>query len=228
VTLPMRRTASQVTIAAVAFVLGLLVVAQLRAQGGTSALANLSSQELTVLVANLNTHNDQLRSEVSRLDRQLSDLETGRTRGETSVGEIRRDLGRIRAWAGLDPVVGPGIVISVTGSLAGPGLEDLVNELRNAGAEAISIEDVRVVPGTVIGGGPGQVSVDDRPLGVSFRILAIGTPETMIGSLTRTGGIVAQLAATFPQATLDVREAEGLLVPATRRDLIPKDGQPRL
>jgi uncharacterized protein YlxW (UPF0749 family) len=224
----MRRTASQVTIAAVAFVLGLLVVAQLRAQGGTSALANLSSQELTVLVANLNTHNDQLRSEVSRLDRQLSDLETGRTRGETSVGEIRRDLGRIRAWAGLDPVVGPGIVISVTGSLAGPGLEDLVNELRNAGAEAISIEDVRVVPGTVIGGGPGQVSVDDRPLGVSFRILAIGTPETMIGSLTRTGGIVAQLAATFPQATLDVREAEGLLVPATRRDLIPKDGQPRL
>jgi uncharacterized protein YlxW (UPF0749 family) len=224
----MRRTASQVTVAAVAFVLGLLVVAQIRAQSGASALANMSSQELTVLVANLNTHNDQLRSEVSRLDRQLADLETGRNRGETSLGEIRRDLAKIRAWAGLDPVVGPGIVVTVTGSLAGPGLEDLVNEVRNAGAEAISIEDVRVVPGTVIGGGPGQVSVDDRLLGLSFRVVAIGTPETLIGSLTRTGGIVAQLAATYPQATLEVREADDLLAPATQRSLLPKDGQPRL
>ena len=53
----MHRRASQLTIAGVAFVLGLLVVLQLRAQASDSALAQLSAQDLTVLVANLNARN---------------------------------------------------------------------------------------------------------------------------------------------------------------------------
>ena len=57
---------NQLTIAAVAFVLGLLVVVQLRAQAGTTGLAALSAQDLTVLVANLNERNDQFRQRSPR------------------------------------------------------------------------------------------------------------------------------------------------------------------
>ena len=63
--LTMHRRRSQLTIAAVAFVLGLLVVVQLRSQAGEPGFAQLSSQDLTVLVANLNARNDQLRREGS-------------------------------------------------------------------------------------------------------------------------------------------------------------------
>ena len=42
--------------------------------------------------------------------------------------------------------------ITVRGPIDGPGVEDLVNELRNAGAEAIAIDDVRLVPGVVVDG----------------------------------------------------------------------------
>ena len=38
---------------------------------------------------------------------------------------------------GLDPVGGPGVTISVSGPIDGSGVEELINELRNAGAEAI-------------------------------------------------------------------------------------------
>jgi len=60
----MHRWRNRLSITAVAFVLGLLVVVQLRSQQAGPGLAGLSAQELTLLVANLSTRNDQLRAEV--------------------------------------------------------------------------------------------------------------------------------------------------------------------
>jgi uncharacterized protein YlxW (UPF0749 family) len=224
----LRAPRSQLLVAGVAFILGLLVVVQLRSQAGGTSLATLTSQDLTFLVANLNTRNDQLRSEISTLQRQLSGLEDGGSRGASSVADIRSDLARIRAWAGLDPVEGDGITITVSGDVPAAAIEDLLNELRNAGAEAIAIEDVRVVARTVMGGDPGELSVDDTQLGDPFVIQAIGTSDALTGSLTRVGGIIAQIAATSPDVTIDVAPTEDILLPATTRELMPSHGRPRL
>lgn len=223
----LRAPRSQVLVSAVAFLLGLLVVAQIRGQEGNNSLAGLSSQDLTFLVANLNTRNDQLRREIATLQRQLATLELGGSRGASSVSEIQADLDRIRAWAGLDRIAGDGITISISGPIGPRAIEDLVNELRNAGAEAIAIEDVRVVPGTVIGGLPGALSVDDTALDDPLKIRAIGAPEALTGSLARAGGIIAQLAATDPAATIDVEETDRMTLPATTRNLVPSDARPR-
>ncbi len=226
-TASLRAPRSQAIVAAVAFLLGLLVVVQIRSQAGNDTLAGMSSQDLTVLVANLNTRNDQLRREIATLQSQLAMLESGGSQGASSVNEVRAEIGRIRAWAGLDPVRGRGITITISGPIAASAVEDLVNELKNAGAEAISIEDIRVVPQTVIGGAAGNLSVDDAALGDSLTIRAIGTPETLTGSLARAGGIIAQLAATDPAARIDVEEASRMILPATTRNLAPSHGRPR-
>jgi len=227
-TASLRSPRSQLLVAVVAFALGLLVVVQARAQAGGDRLATLSAQDLTLLVANLNADNDRLRAETAGLQRQLETLELGGTRGATSVSDIRSDLERIRVWAGLDPVAGDGITITIRGPISAPNVEDLVNELHNAGAEAIAIDDVRVVTGTVIGGLPGALSVDDTPLGDPFTIEAIGAQESMTGSLARAGGIVAQLAATDPEAALDIEPTDRMVLPATDRALVPSHGEPRL
>jgi uncharacterized protein YlxW (UPF0749 family) len=225
----MRDLRSQLAIAAVAFVLGLLVVVQLRSQTGGSALQALSTQDLTTLVASLNSQNDRLRSEIGTLQNQLDELRANRASGATSVEQIASDLGRIRAWAGLDPVSGRGVTITVSGKVEAGAVEDLLNELHNAGAEAIAIEDVRVVARSTVSGPPGSLDVDGYILGDPFRIRAIGKPETLVGSLTRAGGIIAQLAATDPEATLDVAPVdEPMLLPASKRDLVPDHGHPRL
>jgi uncharacterized protein YlxW (UPF0749 family) len=208
--------------------LGLLVVVQIRSQSGGDRLATLSAQDLTLLVGNLNSDNDRLRGEIAGLQRQLDSLELGGTRGATSVAAIRADLERIRAWSGLDPVAGDGVTVTIRGPVGAPDVEDIVNELHNAGAEAIAIDDVRVVTGTVIGGLPGSLSVDDTPLSDPFTIRAIGAKESLTGSLTRAGGIVAQLAATNPDAALDIQPTDQMTLPATTRDLVPAHGHPRL
>jgi uncharacterized protein YlxW (UPF0749 family) len=224
----MHRRSSQIVISLVAAVLGLLVVLQLHAQQAASALAGVSTQDLTVLVANLSTRNDQLRTEVSSLEKQLSDITSSQAQGQTFVDQVRVDLTRIQGWAGLLPVRGPGVTITVEGPIGGPAVEDLITEMHNAGAEAIAVSDVRVVPGSVVSGPPGGLSIDDTALSDPFEIRVIGSKESLTGSLTRAGGIIAQLAATYPRASVTVTPLDNLEVPATKRSLLPKNGHPRL
>jgi uncharacterized protein YlxW (UPF0749 family) len=224
----MHRLPSQLTIAAVALALGLLVVVQLRSQAGPGGLALLSSQELTVLVANLNARNDQLRREVSSLERELGTLNQNRARGEVSLDELRAELSRIRAYAGLDPVGGPGVTISISGPIDGSGVEELINELRNAGAEAIGTGGIRVVARVVVTGPPGAAAIDGTRLGDTFELAAIGAPDKLTGSLTRSGGVIAQLAATQPDVIVTVTPVDRIELSATTRDLVPAHGHPRL
>jgi uncharacterized protein YlxW (UPF0749 family) len=224
----MHRLSSQLAIAAVAAILGLLVVVQVRSQAGPSGLAQLSSQDLTVLVANLNARNDQLRTESSSLEQELATLQANRARGDVSVDEIGADLQRVRAYAGLDPVTGPGVTIAIRGPIDGMGVEELINELRNAGAEAIAAGSVRVVAGVVVIGGPGDAQVDGQHLADGFELDAIGAPDKLTGSLTRSGGVIAQLAATQPSVEVIVTPIDRLELPATTRTLVPPHGRPRL
>jgi uncharacterized protein YlxW (UPF0749 family) len=224
----MRKPANQLSVAVVAMILGLLLVIQFRSQSVGTGLEAQSAQDLTVLVANLNTRNDQLRAEVATTERELADLQSAKSRGESSADQLRLDLSRVRAWAGLDAVTGSGIRVTVSGSIAGSGVEDLLNELQNAGAEALAVSDVRVVPGTVVAGSPGGLSVENTALADPFEVTALGNPETLTGSLTRAGGIVSQLAATFPDAQITVLPMDLVAIPATARNLVPAHGTPRL
>jgi uncharacterized protein YlxW (UPF0749 family) len=224
----MHRLRNQLTISAVALVLGLLVVVQVRAQAGNAGFAQLSTQDLTVLVANLNARNDQLRREVSTLEDELAALNQNRSRGEESLDELRADLRRVRAYAGLDPVGGPGVTITISGPIDGSGMEELINELRNAGAEAIGVGDVRIVNGVVVTGAPGAASIGGARLGPVFEISAIGAPDKLTGSLTRSGGVIAQLAATEPGVSVTVTPVDRIELSATTRSLVPAHGRPRL
>ena len=224
----MHRLSSQLLVTAVAMVLGLLVVVQLRSQAPDPRLAAMSAQELSVVIANLNTSNDALRREIAGLERSAQDLADGRSRGESSLDAIRGDLVQVRAWAGLEPVTGPGVSVTVSGPVNGATAEYLVNELRNGGAEAIAIQKIRLVPGLVVTGAPGELRLAGTELPNPFEIQAIGSPSALVGTLTRVGGPVAQLAATNAEASVTVTPVDRLALPATDRSLIPRNGRPSL
>jgi len=224
----MNKRRNQLSLAIVAFLLGGLIVVQLRSQEAGNGLDQLTPTELTVLVGNLNTRNDQLRAEIATTQAELSALQASDARGDTSVGQLQSDLAKVRAWTGLDPVNGPGVRITVTGGIDAPSVQALVNELRNAGAEAIAVNDLRVEPNSVVNGPAGGLLIGSTALGDPFQVSAIGNPETLTGSLTRAGGIVAQLAATAPSAQLIVTPIDMLLLPATTEDLVPAHGRPQL
>ena len=150
---------------------------------------------------------------------KILELEAGR-RSSDGILESRTDL----------VVSNLGYVVKIAREYQNMGvpLDDLLNELRNAGAEAISVDGVRIVSGVVVAGAPGGLSVENHAIGDSFEIRAIGSPQILTGTLTRTGGVIAQIGATYPIAQLTVTPADRLTLPATDRTLLPTHGQPRL
>ncbi|MCU0506245.1 MAG: DUF881 domain-containing protein [Chloroflexi bacterium] len=218
----------QLAMAAVLLILGFLLVVQLRSQQAGTGLDRLASQDLTLLVANLNTRNDQLRAEVASLQGQLARVESAAGSGQQTALQLRNEIARDRAWAGLEPAIGSGVTVEITGPVGGAAVGEVLNELRNAGAEALAVAGVRVVAGTVPSGGPGAVTVDGAPAGERIVLRALGDPTALAGSLTRAGGIVALLAATDPDIVVTVTPADRIDVPGTARDLAPAHGTPRL
>lgn len=224
----MRRASGRLAVGVVLAVLGFLVVVQLRSQATDQGLSALSVQDLTELVANVTARNNQLREEVLALENQRANVSASVQRGDSSATDIRNDLSHVLAWSGAMGVTGSGVRVTVVGQLPADAVGSLLNELRNAGAEAIAIDGVRVVPGVVVVGAPGSLTVGGVSLTGSVELLAVGQPETLAGSLTRAGGPIAQLAARYPEVTIIVEGQDLVAIPPTGRSLAPTLGRPRL
>ena len=224
----MRSPRAQLALAAVALVLGFLAIVQLRAQGSGGGLQDLSAQDLTVLIANLNQRNTELSTEISSLEGTLASLRAAQSNGATSLGGLQDDLGRIRRWAGLDPVRGRGVAVEVSGPLGPDVVSDLLNDLRLAGAEALEVGGSRVTAASVVAGSPGALTIDGSFIPAAFEVRAIGNPVNLTAALTRPGGVIGRLQVTTPGAQLTVAPSDLLVLPATLRDLAPADVRPRL
>lgn len=224
----MGRGRGPLAIGLVLAILGFLVVAQLRSQTQDQGLAQLSVQDLTELVANVTARNNQLRQEIQTLQQQQDNVANAVQRGDTSSSQVRTDLAHILAWSGVVGVSGSGVQVTVHGELPALAVSELINELRNAGAEAIAVDGVRVVPGVVVTGDPGHLLVGGKPAAEPLVLLAVGQPETLAGSLSRAGGLIAQLAAQYPSVDVRVDSQDLVTLPATDRNEAPILGRPRL
>ena len=216
---------AQLSMVAVAVLIGMLGVGQLRSQARPAEISSLSAQELSTLVETLTTSNRQLRAGLADIREQVREYRLSGSQGESALQVGREDLRRITAFAGLAGVQGQGIVMTVEGDLDAIALNDLVNELRNAGAEAIAVDDVRITAGSVVVQGPTSLEVDGAEVAERFVLRAIGSPDGLLGAMERPGGIISQLKL-FIRATIEIRQAESVQLPATAMSLLPEAGEP--
>lgn len=77
-------------------------------------------------------------------------------------------------------------------------LQQIVNELRNLGAEAIAINGRRVNGFSPIRCVGAPIYVNNEPISSPFRIEAIGDTATMKSGLTMPGGIIDKLSQILP------------------------------
>lgn len=221
----MASRAAQVSLAVVLLFIGLLLVGQLRSQARPTELTQLSSQDLSTLIETLSDRNRELRSGLSDVNEQLREYRAAEAQGESALGVSREDLRRITAFSGEAPVEGQGIVLNATGDLDAIALNDLLNELRNAGAEALAVDGVRITAGSVCVQGSSSLEIDSVAIGQTFTMRAVGDPNGLLAALERPGGIISQLKL-FVHATIDVTQSQQVLIPATQRSLAPTVAKP--
>jgi uncharacterized protein YlxW (UPF0749 family) len=216
---------AQLSLFVVALVIGLLLVGQLRSQSRPIELSSLSAQELSQLIETLSTRNIELSDGLADLREQIRDYEREDARGQSTLDLTREDLERFSAFAGLLPITGQGVIVQVEGPFDPAAINDLVYELRNAGAEAIAVDDIRITAASVATLGASAIEIDGVAIGRYFEIRAIGSPEGLRSALQRPGGVVRQLEQATG-ATFLVEAETSMTVPATQRDLTPQAARP--
>jgi uncharacterized protein YlxW (UPF0749 family) len=208
----MRSRTGAVAVATVALFLGVLVVSQFRSRDVYSrSLEQETPQSLTTLIADLNDRNRQLREEIFDLQLRVDRAQSSVSGGRGSLDESEKQLAQLEVFSGRSRVTGPGISIRIDGPFDERALSDLVNELRNAGAEAIGVNDMRVGPRTWFGAGSGgAVLVDGTAVGGPWTVRSIGAPDVLYVAMTRTGGIVGQFELIYQKTRFTVTRETSL------------------
>ena len=192
-----RRTRGQLLAALLVAALGFALVAQLR-QTEEQGLASLRQSDLVRILDDVGDRRDRLAAEASDLDSQRRELASGAGGSQAAALQAARErLAELSVLAGTAPAEGTGVQVYLTdpgGLVTAARILDLVQELRDAGAEAIQVGDARVVASTAFLDAPGGgVTVDGRRVRAPYTVLAIGDSQTMATALEIPGGVIASL-----------------------------------
>ena len=147
----------------------------------------------------------RLRKQLEELRAEMASYQRLATRGQALARKLAEELEEMRILAGLMPVKGPGIIVKVEDAPpsaipAGADREafvvhdedllKIVNELRAAGAEAISINGQRLVSTSEIRCSGPVIRVNNTSIGSPYEIRAIGDPKALKDALTVSGGVI--------------------------------------
>ena len=127
------------------------------------------------------------------------------------------EINQLRIANGLVEVSGPGIEILIVGPVSVLDLHDLINEIRNAGAEALSLNGQRIVTWSAISYDGDSVTVDGEAVQGPYRLRAIGDGDAMEAALVRPGGILHILVQSREDISTEVQQKEKITLPVCRQ-----------
>ncbi|MEW6309033.1 MAG: DUF881 domain-containing protein [Bacillota bacterium] len=220
----MRTRDGQLAIALACVVLGLMLAMQFRVQQNIrqTTLPNPRFEEVTQRLRETEQERDRFRAELNDVRGRLAEALSG----QGAVEALRKEAAELRLVLGLTAVKGPGLVVTLDDSqtTARPGqgpevflIHDddvlrVVNELRAAGAEAISINDQRLVAMSEIRCAGPTISINNTRTAPPIKIHVLGPPETMEAALKMRGGVIDTL--TYWGIQVSIRREAELTVPA--------------
>ncbi|MFI9723493.1 DUF881 domain-containing protein [Streptomyces sp. NPDC052396] len=214
---PPRLTRAQLTVALLLCVLGLGLAIQVRTTSESSALRGARQEDLVRILDELDNRTKRLEDEKRKLESQRTELESSSNQAAEARKQTAQKEQQLGILAGTVAAQGPGINLTVSdgkGAVEPDMLLDAIQELRAAGAEAIQINDVRVVANTYFSGGAGKVEIDGKPVSQPYKFKVIGRPQDLEPALNIPGGVVQTLQKE--QAGVSIERSEKIVVDALR------------
>jgi len=190
-----RVSRGQLLAAALCALLGFALVVQVR-QTQVQGLSQLRQADLVRVLSGITDRSQQLYETGLELQRTLDRLESGSGSSREAQQAARERLDVLGILAGTAPARGPGIRLDIEdprGEVDASVLLDTVQELRDAGAEAMQLGTVRIVAGTAFVDGDPGVDVDGTPLRPPYRFTVIGDPQTLASAVDIPGGVLEVL-----------------------------------
>ncbi|MDO8120595.1 DUF881 domain-containing protein [Isoptericola sp. b490] len=190
-----RPTRGQLIAGVLCAILGFGLVAQVR-ETHADDLSSLSQDELVRLLDEVTKRTDSLEQQAVALRSQRADLVTGADSERAALEAAAKRATVQGILAGRLPAQGPGVRLVLTEPgphLSATLLVDVLEELRNAGAEAIQIDRSRITASSYILDTADGVEIDGVALRAPYVWLVIGDPNTLVPALEMPGGALASV-----------------------------------
>lgn len=211
-----RASRSQLIAGALCALLGFGAVTQVRHTAGAD-YSSLRESELVELLDQLSRRASDLSAQNLALEDQRAELESTRGQAAAAADAAAERLRVQGILAGTLPAEGPGVVLRIydpAGRVTASSLYHVIEELRNAGAEAMSVADIRITAATWVAdgsqGGEPVIEIDGRAVSPPFEFRAIGDPTTIETALNIPGGALASIRNAG--GTHDLRHQESLTI----------------
>ncbi|MCI2267104.1 DUF881 domain-containing protein [Sediminivirga luteola] len=202
------RPLSRTLVFLVLVVCGVLMVASAQTAQGTQLRGE--AQSLSDLVREHNATGEELEDEVARLRDDVEGLSARLSRGDQDADAARTQAQNREAGAGLTPVAGTGVTVVLDDALSqgsrpsGVSADDLIvhqqdvqgviNALWAGGAEAVAINDQRLVSTSAVRCVGNTLRVNSRVYSPPYSISAVGDPQALQHALDASPEIAAYMA----------------------------------
>ena len=192
---------------------------------GTTVSQSYTENNLKSEILKYKEKYDNAIEQIENLDNEINTKIDEATKNNSELEEAQKEIKEGNKMIGLTDVKGPGVTITLTDSKIDPetvfnpnalllhdmDILSIVNELRNTGAEAISINDQRVITTTSIKCGGAIININGERIGAPFIIKAIGLPENL-ANLDRPGGYLDNLRDKY-QIGAELKKSNNITIP---------------
>lgn len=201
-----------ITLGIMCLILTIAIVVQIKTMNSANSTASqtLSDNGLRDNVLKWKEKYDNASEELKKADKELEKVRQDATQNDTIAVAKEEELKRNNTLLGLTNVKGEGIIIEMedgkrddsSSIMENPNgklihyedLLSLVNELKNAGAEAIEINGQRIVNTSSITCEGTVIKINGEKIGSPFTIKAIGSQALLYGQITRIGSYLELMA----------------------------------
>lgn len=225
----MKKVKDYIALAIVCAILGLLLSTSFNIHRRAQRTGPESRRaELVSVVKDLEQERDDLKDDLKKLREEIEDYEKEAAADEGVLASFTRELDNLSFTAGLTAVRGPGLEVVLGDSPTVPSGKDpsnyiihdydlrvIVNALWGAGAEAIAVNDQRLVAVSALRCAGNTILVNSTRLASPYTIKAIGDPGTLYQALREDEGAL-QLIDGYAKSfglVVDVKKSSGLKLP---------------
>ena len=221
------RNTVSIVLGIMCFALTLGICVQIRTVKNSNSVVSQNYEEnnLRAEVLKYKERYDNKYKELEKAEKELEDERKSSTENNSELEKKEEEIKQGNKMIGLTEVTGAGVIVTLSdskkdaSSVLDPSSllvhdEDvlsIINELKNAGAEAISINDQRIIPTSSIVCGGNIIEVNGEKTGAPFVIKAIGLPEQLMGALSRQNGYVDILRAASVE--VDLKKSNNITIP---------------
>lgn len=212
--------------------LGVLLALALKTQHQVASEGNIPNRwpAIRTEFLSMKDENTKLRRDLAEFRSREEEMARQQAKGLSTTKGLQRALDDAKALAGLVPLIGPGVIVTLEDSpqlspsetrkdtieqfmVHDSDLVALTNELFNAGAEAVSVNGQRLIATSSIRCAGVPILVNSKRIAPPYVIKAIGSPAELEGALKMQGG-AADVAGLWALNMIRTERNERVLIPA--------------